>query len=95
MNISVKNMVCNRCILVVSDIFRNAGIKEVNVTLGKVVTAESVPEEKLELIYAQLKEVGFEIINDHMSQLIEHGKNIAIDFVYNRKIFYNRFMSTT
>jgi AraC family transcriptional regulator len=85
MNISVKNMVCSRCIMAVSNIFHEAGIQDANVQLGKVRTKDPIPEKKLEIINTRLKEVGFEIINDHMSQLIEHIKNIVIDFVYNRK----------
>jgi AraC family transcriptional regulator len=85
MKISVKNMVCSRCIMAVSNIFHEAGIQDANVQLGKVETKDSIPEKKLEIINIRLKEIGFEIINDHMSQLIEQVKNIAIDFVYNRK----------
>jgi AraC family transcriptional regulator len=85
MNISIKNMVCSRCSMVVSNIFHEAGIQNANVQLGKVVTIDPIPVKKLELINIQLKEVGFEIINDHMSQLIEQVKNISIDLVYNRK----------
>jgi AraC family transcriptional regulator len=88
-------MVCSRCIMAVSNIFHEAGIQDANVQLGKVRTKDPIPEKKLEIINTRLKEVGFEIINDHMSQLIEHIKNIAIDFVYNRKedIDYN-YLST-
>ena len=36
MDINIKNMVCNRCIMAVSQIFNEAGIKVENVQLGKV-----------------------------------------------------------
>lgn len=78
-------MVCNRCVMVVSNIFQEAGINDTNILLGKVITSDPVPEEKLEFINNRLKKVGFEIINDHTSKLIEQVKNVAIDFVYNRK----------
>ena len=85
MRIHIKNMVCNRCIMVVSNIFQEAGIIDTNILLGKVTTKDAIPEEILEFINIRLKKVGFEIISDHTSQLIEQVKNIAIDFVYNRK----------
>ncbi len=37
MNINIKNMVCNRCIFVVGQIFKNAGANDAQVQLGKVI----------------------------------------------------------
>ncbi|NQU80340.1 MAG: helix-turn-helix transcriptional regulator [Bacteroidetes bacterium] len=82
MNIHIKNMVCNRCIMVVSQIFDEAGIKVENVQLGKVKTTEEVDADRLEQMNNELKSAGFEIINDSKSRIIEKIKNITVDYVY-------------
>ena len=79
MDIYIKNMVC---ILVVSQIFDEAGISVENVQLGKVKTKKEVDPDRLEQLNNNLKRVGFEIINDSKKRLIEKIKNITIEYVY-------------
>lgn len=97
MNFYIKNMVCNRCIMVVSGIFHEAGIIDAEVQLGKVSVNEPISSVKLELIESQLKSVGFEFLNDSKSRLIEHIKSIAIDLVYKHpydiKVNYSDYLS--
>ena len=78
-------MVCNRCIVAVSNIFRDAGVINTEVLLGKVIVDDAISAADIELIDKNLKNAGFEIISGHKSQLIEEIKNISIDFVYNQK----------
>ncbi len=82
MDIYIKNMVCKRCIMVVSQIFNETGIKVENVQLGKVKTMDNVTPDKLEQLGERLKNAGFEIINDSKSRIIEKIKTITIDYVY-------------
>lgn len=86
MDIYIKNMVCNRCILVVSEIFREAGITDASVQMGKVSIPEAISEDKLKAIEKQLNGVGFELINDSKSRLIEQIKKLTIDFVYHQPV---------
>lgn len=85
MNINIKNMVCNRCIMVVSQIFNDAEIPFESIQLGKVKTVEEVNAEKLENVNTQLKKVGFEIIGDSKSRLIERIKNSCIEHIFNNE----------
>lgn len=78
-------MVCNRCILVVEQIFQKAGVKLNYIRLGAVETSEEVNGSKLKEIDENLKNVGFEIINDSKSRLIEQIKATAVDYVYQNK----------
>lgn len=84
MDIYIKNMVCNRCIMVVSEIFDEAGIKDAQVQMGKVKTPKTVSENKMEEIEQALNKVGFELMNDSKSQLIEQIKKLTIGFVYHQ-----------
>ncbi len=81
--IYIKNMVCNRCIMVVEQIFKNIGFNEIKVLLGKVTVEQSISDSQLEQLTKNLNWAGFEIINSYAVQLIEQIKTITIDYVYN------------
>lgn len=97
MDISIKNMVCNRCTMVVSQIFDEAKIEVAKVRLGKVETTENVSPDALEQLNKQLRSAGFEILNDSKSRLIENIKNITIEYVYNHtgeyKINFSEYLT--
>lgn len=82
MEIYIKNMVCDRCIMVVSNIFREAEIMDAYVQLGKVTVNSIIPSEKQDLIESNLKKAGFETLNNSKSRLIEQIKNIIIEMIY-------------
>ena len=82
MKTHIKNMVCNRCIMAVTDVFRNAGHNPESVSLGEVETKEEIPSTDGEIISRKLQELGFEIIDDNKGQLIEKIKNIIIELVH-------------
>ena len=84
MDINIKNMVCNRCIMVVSQIFNEAGINVESVQLGKVKTTEEVDPDKLDYLNSRLESVGFEIIHDSKRRIIEKIKTATIDFIYHQ-----------
>ena len=82
MDIYIKNMVCNRCILTVADIMKKAGYPDADVRLGKVSVRDDIPEEKMRDIESELNQVGFEIIGDAKTILIEEIKKLTIEYVY-------------
>ena len=61
--IYIKNMVCRRCIMTVSDIFVNNGVTPVSVNLGTVVVSGALAEETKRKIRHELEEYGFEVID--------------------------------
>ncbi len=98
-NIFIKNMVCNRCILVVGQIFKSAGIEDVNVQLGKVEVGHDIPNNVFQQIEANLNEVGFETMSSQAMQLVEQIKNLTVNFVYSnqtdeRKVNFSTFLSS-
>jgi AraC-like DNA-binding protein len=68
--------------MIVSEIFREAGINDAIVQMGKVSTSVKISDDKLKAIEKQLNLVGFEIINNSRSRLIEKIKKLTIDYVY-------------
>lgn len=80
----IKNMVCNRCILVVQNELDKLGLAAKDVKLGEVtLEKEPNPEQKASLEKA-LSPLGFEIIDDKKSRLIENIKTIIIDLVHHQ-----------
>ena len=90
-------MVCNRCIMVVLEIFRESGISEPEVQLGKVSVKDQIPATGMEQIEIQLKKAGFEIINDSKIRVIEQVKNSIIELIYNQsdeiKVNYSEYLA--
>ncbi len=80
----IKNMVCNRCILVVQNELDKLGLAAKGVKLGEVtLEKEPNPEQKANLEKV-LSPLGFEIIDDKKSRLIENIKTIIIDLVHHQ-----------
>lgn len=68
----IKNMVCNRCVMVVKQELEKHGFQPENVSLGEVQLKEQdLSKEQLIRIDAMLKSNGFERIDDRKSRLIE------------------------
>ncbi len=81
----IKNMVCNRCVMVVQQELEKLGIFPLVVTLGEVRLAEKPSAERLDIIRSSLSAVGFELIDDRKSMLIEQVKGLIIDVVHRHK----------
>ena len=84
MKLYVKNMVCSRCKMVVKTVFENIGINPVSVELGEVELENNIQEEqKLELLKS-LRSIGFDLIDDKKSKIIDKIKTLIIDLVQNK-----------
>ncbi len=78
-------MVCQRCIMVVTQIFTEAGVEIKNIQVGTVTTKDDVESKKLEQIKIKLEQLGFEIIHDSKRRVIEQIKAISIEYVYQHR----------
>ena len=75
-------MVCNRCNLVVSDVVANNGFENVAVSLGEVDFGEVSPSDnQITTLETELEQLGFELISDKKSRLIEQIKKSVIELV--------------
>ncbi len=79
--ITVKNMVCDRCIKVVKQLFEQSGLTVQKIELGRIWILEPVSPDQLETIEQSLIENGFEILVDSTAQLIEAMKTNIISLV--------------
>lgn len=81
MNLYIKNMVCHRCILSVEQVLQKNGIISPSVSLGEVVLTEALSPMQAENLRADLEAVGFEMLDDQRSQLIEKVKTLLLEKV--------------
>lgn len=83
MNISIKNMVCLRCIKFIESSLDLIGIPYECVKLGLVRTSSAISIEQLKILDDTIKEYGLEIIYDKTSVLIEKIKTLVITRISN------------
>ena len=77
-------MVCERCIQVVSEIFKKAGFPHAEVKLGQVAVEGGISPSQMSIILYRLKQLGFEVRFDAKCQLIQRIKKLTYYFVYHK-----------
>lgn len=83
MILSIRNMVCNRCVIVVQQEFVRLGMRPEKVFLGEVILPEdNISTMKLKELDASLLRLGFERIGDRKARIIESIKNKIISVIH-------------
>lgn len=82
MKLYIRNMVCNRCIMVVQSELEKLGHQPSRVTLGEVTLEQDLSDKDKKQLDERLQSLGFAIIDDKKSQLIEKIKNLIIELVH-------------
>ncbi len=80
--IFIKNMVCNRCILVIKQILKDLQFTPLQVDLGTAVVKEELTSDDREVIRKALEEYGFELIDDKRQRIIEQIRTSIIQLVH-------------
>jgi AraC-like DNA-binding protein len=75
-------MVCSRCKMVVKNEFENLGLQPVSVELGEVKLAETPNNNLLNQLQQALKKLGFEIIDDKKSRIIDKIKTLIVNLIH-------------
>lgn len=83
MKLYIKNMVCNRCKMVVKTELEKLGFNPIYVKLGEV----EILQEKMEILQTEelqqvLNKFGFELLTDKRKQLTEQVKVLIIELVH-------------
>ncbi|RGM48821.1 MULTISPECIES: helix-turn-helix domain-containing protein [Bacteroides] len=78
----IKNMVCNRCIMVVEDQLKRLGLQPLSVELGVAILQTQVTDEVYHSVKEALEPFGFELMDDKKSQVIEQIKDAIIELVH-------------
>jgi AraC-like DNA-binding protein len=82
MKLYIKYMVSNRCKMAVNEIFKELGMHVLSVELGEVEVSDFVTEDNLIILRKTLHNIGFELIEDKRTVLVEKIKNTVIKMVH-------------
>lgn len=82
MKIYIKNMVCNRCIMVVKDELEKLGYHAENIALGEAELTKELTVEEKKSLDDHLRSFGFELIDDKKSRLIGQIKSSIIEIIH-------------
>lgn len=78
----IKNMVCDRCIMVIQNELDKLGIATNNIKLGEISLKKELDTKEREALINALHPLGFQLIDDKKSQTIEKIKTVIIDLVH-------------
>lgn len=81
MNLYIKNMVCDRCIMVVRQELDELELAYKNIQLGQVELVEDLTPAKLDVFRETLLKSGFELLDDKKAMLVEQIKNTIISLI--------------
>jgi AraC-like DNA-binding protein len=80
--LTIKNMVCPRCIDTVNDIFVELNIETTSIKLGEVETVNVITPTQQDQLQNLLVNRGFEILEDNKSQVISQIKSIIVEQIH-------------
>jgi AraC family transcriptional regulator len=76
-------MVCHRCKMVIKSELERLGLHPLNISLGEVTIAEvEISKVKRDELSTSISAVGFELIDDKRSKIIEQVKTFVINMVH-------------
>lgn len=78
-------MVCNRCKLVLRTELKKMGIQPLSIDLGEVQLESELSAEQKQMLSEKLQALGFDLIDDKKSRLIERLKTLIIELVPQQK----------
>ena len=82
----IKNMVCDRCRMAVEQLLQRHEVAFDRVELGKAVLPRPLTDDQLTHLRHDLEQVGFELIDDHRSVLVEQIRTAVLDYVADRTL---------
>lgn len=81
MKLLIKNMVCPRCIMAVKKLLESEGLTVMSVSLGDAEIAEELTNEQRLAVATELQQVGFELLDNPRSQLVEQIRIAVLKWV--------------
>lgn len=81
----IKNMVCNRCKMVVEQLTERLGLPLESLELGEAIFAQSLTSEQLALVKTELEAAGFEIIGDRRARMVDGIRTAVMEYIASPK----------
>lgn len=90
-------MVCDRCCLVVRNVLETRGLKYISIELGEIDFSdhygEKLPNDLEVVLSNDLESLGFSILSDKKSQLIEGIKKSCLNYMQNIEVSDKKTLS--
>lgn len=77
-------MVCNRCIMMVQNELNKLDLSAISLKLGEIVFEKEPTNEEKKKLEEALSALGFQVIDDKKSRIIEKIKNTIIELVHHQ-----------
>ena len=78
----IKNMVCNRCILVVKQELEKLNLMANSIVLGEIQITKEPSVKQFVQLKQNLLALGFEVLDDSKKLLIEKIRNVIIQQIH-------------
>lgn len=86
----IKNMVCDRCVLVIKNTLTQLGYDSANVHMGEINFAEEkLADQDIERIRQTIEPLGFELVSNRKQAMIEHIKSALIQLTHGEQDLEN------
>ena len=82
MKLYIKNMVSNRCKMIVKSELKKLGLHFIVVNLGEAEIMESISQDQRVLLNKNLERYGLELLDDKKRVLVEKIKNAIMELVF-------------
>jgi len=90
MKLIIKNMVCERCILVINNTLAQLGYDSANVLMGEInFVEENLSEQDIARIQQAIEPLGFELVSNRKQVMIEHIKSALIELTHGERHLEN------
>jgi len=86
MQLYIKNMVCDRCILMVRQQLDLLEIGYTNIQLGKVEVLHPLNDDQSARLKQQLQAFGFELLDDPKAAIITQVKGAIIQLIHSQEL---------
>jgi YesN/AraC family two-component response regulator len=80
----IKNMVCDRCVMVVRQQLDELQLDYKNIQLGEVELSENANHAQLDQLRLNLEQQGFELLDDKRSKTVEKIKTTIVSLIHGK-----------
>ena len=86
MKIHIKNMVCDRCVLVIKNVMQELQLQPESIIMGEVCFSDYVlNENEMQEIKLAIEPLGFELLSNKKQAVIEQIKTTLIQLVHGKQ----------
>lgn len=78
-------MVCGRCEMAVKLEIEKMNLSIISMKLGEVNLSDELTDDVVQVLSSNLEKLGFELLEDKFSKIIEQIKNLIVELVHYKK----------